>query len=177
MPTREELEAMDREELRAVADEKGLEYSPHVGSSKLISLILAEEDEVDDEGDEEVGTEIVKVEAQAEAPPDPSPPYTLHPWELPANTVAAQAYIAANPGVVDETLEISEERAAAAQNEVELYGHPADPRLAGGSLLEAVDFAAPAERAEIEELEVVGNDGQTWGEKLAAESEQEEANA
>jgi hypothetical protein len=174
MPTREELEAMDREELRAVADEKGLEYSPHVHSSKLISLILDEEDEVDEE---ETGTEIEKAEDQAETPPDPYPPYTLHPWELPANTVAAQAYIAANPGVMDETLEFSDERAAAAQNEVELYGHPADPRLAGGSLLEPVDFNAPVERPEIEELEVVGNDGQTWGEKLAAESEQEEANA
>jgi hypothetical protein len=66
-----------------------------------------------------------------------------NPLELPANTVAAQAYVDAHPDAVDPEVPISEERAAQATEAIQAHqdrvqevmaGVGDDPRLGGGTL-------------------------------------------
>src|SRR6516164_5361791 len=88
--SRAELEAMDREELKALLDERGIEYSPHAHTPTLVDLALGEE-----KGGEVAEATGEEVEAQA-AEEEEAPfyqPQVFSPWELPANTVAAQQYM------------------------------------------------------------------------------------
>jgi hypothetical protein len=188
--TQEELEAMDREDLKALADEKGLEYAPTIHTPTLINLIL----ESEQEGQPEVTAEGAEVEAQAEVEateeveatteevPDYYPPIVYSPWELPANTAAAQNMISTGAVVVDETLVPEDDVLAAANNEIALYGHPEDPRLVGASIvsdqLTQEQLGAPPPR-EIEPFPEVEDSSETFGQRLereaAGESETEEA--
>jgi len=176
--TREELEAMDREELKALLDERGVEYSPHAHTPTLVDLALGESPEAEAQAADEEVEGLVQVEA-----PEFYTPQVFSPWELPANTVAAQQFISQGV-VVDESLVPEDDVLAAANNEIGLYGHPEDPRLTGGSIvnepLTTEQLAAPPPR-EIEMPETV-EEHRTWGEKLEAEAtegeaETEEANA
>jgi hypothetical protein len=140
---------------------------PHRRTAQKAADPPAEEAQV-----EATSAEVEATAGEAEAPPDYYPPQAFSPWELPANTVAAQQYM--NRGlVVDESLVPEDDRLAAANNEIELYGHPDDPRLSGGSLVGFDATALPSREVEIEQAEVLENTGQTWGAKLeAAESEE-----
>jgi len=175
--TREELEAMDRDDLKALLDERGIEYSPHAHTPTLVDLALGDPDAaVEETADEAAADEEVEDLAQVEAP-DFYQPQTYHPYELPANTVAAQAYIDRGL-VVDDTLEMSEERTAAAQNEIELYGHPDDPRLSGGSVMDLDTSTPPSRQVEIEVAEAQWEaPGLTWGQLQEAEAEPESEEA
>jgi len=179
MASREELEAMDREELKALLDEQGVEYSPHAHTPTLVDLALGEgeTDPVDKggqphggghgnggdegDGDGEVGGTTV-------TPEDFYAPQAFSPWELPANTGAAQLYIDRGI-VVDESLVPDEDRLAAANNEIELHGHPDDPRLTGGSLTGFDATALPSREVEIE-IPEVEEESRTWGQKLEADN-------
>ena len=163
---------MDREELKALLDERGIEYSPHAHTPTLVDLALGEEKggEVAEATSEEVETQTAEEEAPFYQP------QVFSPWELPANTVAAQQYMDRGL-VVDETLVPPDDVLAAANNEIELHGHPDDPRLQGGSLVGFNAQALPSREVEIEEPEEVDLSGQTWGQKLAAEAETEEVSA
>ena len=174
--TREELEAMDRDDLKALLDERGIEYSPHAHTPTLVDLALGYPDAAAEEAADE-GEEVEAETVEAVAPEDFYQPQTYHPYELPANTVAAQAYIDRGL-VVDDTLEMSEERTAAAQNEIELYGHPDDPRLSGGSVMDLDTSTPPSRQVEIEVAEAQWEaPGLTWGQLQEAEAEPESEEA
>lgn len=128
----------------------------------------AEEEEVTAEATDEAQAE----EQQAEL----LPVNAISPYELPANTAAAQQYLAMGV-VVDESIELPEEQVAAAQNEIALYGHPNDPRISGGSLvdnpLSPEDLAVvPAREIEMPEVEEKG--WHTWGDMQGGETAEEE---
>jgi hypothetical protein len=186
-PTREDLEAMDREDLKALLDERGVEYSPHAHTSTLVDLAAGDEPQTESEG------QVEAREGELDEPPPPMdayyPPTVFSPWELPARTGAAQQFIAQGV-LVDESLVPEDDRLAAANNEIELYGHPEDPRLTGGSLLEsplsleqlAHPPAVELEEPEPEDMETryltVGQLAEREeGGEVESEAEKEEANA
>lgn len=83
-------------------------------------------------------------DAPDQSPPEPQPedyyPTTVYsPFELPANTAAAQAFIDAHPESVDETIEMDPDRQAAAQYNIQVHVDTMadagvtieDPRLEG----------------------------------------------
>jgi hypothetical protein len=166
--SREDLEDMDREDLKALLDERGLEYSPQAHTPTLVNLLL--EDQESEEGEEvaphthppaddpAVATSqevAVREGEEEEGPPDYYPVRAYSPWELPANTAVAQQYLNTGAVVVDTSLVPDDDVLAAANNEIELYGSAEDPRLSGGG--EADDFAALtpkqlASKAEVEPL-------------------------
>ena len=97
---------------------------------------------------QQAGQEVEVREGDAGTPQAAEPyvdPYkqVYNPLELPANTVAAQAYVDAHPDAVDPEVPISEERAAQAAEAIQLHqdriqdtiaGVGEDPRLGGGTM-------------------------------------------
>lgn len=139
---------------------------------------MAEESDKVEETSTEVAVQnrggVATQDAEAEdLLPNYYPPRMYSPWELPANTAVAQQYI--NSGLlVDESLVPPDDVLAAANSNIELYGHPQDPRLNGGSLLESPvpleDLARPG-KVELEMPEP-RTEFRTWGEKVQEESEE-----
>jgi hypothetical protein len=159
MADREELEAMDREELKALLDERGVEYSPHAHNTTLVDLAL------ESEGVATTG------KPGEEVPPETPPPrgwgllvdpykMVYSPWELPANTAAAQAIAAVV--TVDPDAPISAERQAQATAAIQAHqdnvqevvaGISDDPRLSGVTFEEHATKQAEAAAARVTERE------------------------
>lgn len=101
----ESYEANTVEELREELRARDLPTSGH--KDELVARL--EEDDAAAEGGKAKGSKAAP-EQQAEEAPDYYPPITYSPYELPANTAAAQAFILANPDAVDESIILEPER-------------------------------------------------------------------
>jgi hypothetical protein len=77
-----------------------------------------EEASGDEEGTTETSTALVATKNEEEAPLI-DPPRTYSPYELPANTAAAQAFVDAHPESVDETIVLPEEQQAQAEANIQ----------------------------------------------------------
>jgi len=163
--TREELEAMSRDELKALADEKGLKYSLSAHNSTIINLILESEGEPDMSQEEAAAADAAEesqpVEPDVQITEEPAAvvvdPYkqVFSPWELPANTAAAAAI--ANQVTVDPDAPISDERVTQAKTAIQAHQDGIqeaistvsdDPRLSGST------FGVLEEKASEEEAKV-----------------------
>lgn len=130
-------------ELREELEARELPTSGH--KDELIARL--EEDDADEAAMETPGD--AEVQAQADFSDNPDPwKQKYHPMELPANTVAAQAYADMHPDAVDETMTFSEERTAQASAHIQAYGSTEDPRLTGASLVTVPELAQAEEEEE-----------------------------
>lgn len=149
--TEEDLSAMDRDEVKAIADDLGLEYSPHAHTETLIRNIL---DTQEGEGEEAEAEAEEGVEATAEEEVVVvADPYktTYSPYELPANTAAAEAFRATNPEAVDPEAVLSDERTAQAQDHIATYGADDDPRLEGYTPSQEIEEEEEPAEEDVEE--------------------------
>jgi hypothetical protein len=138
----EELEGYQAntvEELRDELRSRDLPISGH--KDELVARL--EEDDAATATEEEPSQEVAVREDEAKAAeenPDPAK-RVYSPYELPANTAAAQAFIDTHPDAVDETVVLPDEQVAAAQATIQDHVDAMaavgvtveDPRLEGYS--------------------------------------------
>jgi|SRR5215469_1290371 len=182
--TQEELEALSRDDLKALADGMGLEYAPTAHNSTIINLILESEGEPDmaeeqaaaeDAAPEEPAVEITETGTTATEVVDPYK-QVFSPWELPANTAAAAAI--STQVTVDENAPISDERIAQATAAIQEHQDGVqeavsqvsdDPRLSGSTFAEqAAKQAEEAAAREEEKAKAAEEDAQVAAEKEEA---------
>ena len=122
----------------------------HTSGSKVELITRLEEDDAAEEaaetpGDEEgaaASKDLVPTEQESEEPPVYTPVYS--PYELPANTAAAQAFMDAHPEAVDTELQLEPERQELATANIqdhvdqmaEMGIEVEDPRLGGTPAVE-----------------------------------------
>jgi hypothetical protein len=115
----------------------------HTSGNKDELVARLEEDDAAGVGTEEAPAP--EATAGVAAPVDPYAT-VYSPYELPAATEAAQAFVNANPAAVDNSLTLDEQRMTQAQEAIQTYGAEDDPRLSGGDI-------TPQETAVVPELE------------------------
>lgn len=123
MPDAEEqsYEANTVEELRDELRARNLPVSGH--KDELIARL--EEDDAAQEGGEEVEEQEAGEEAEEQAVVEEEIPVNaISPFQLPANTAAAQAILAGGQVVVDDRIQLPDEARVAAQEAIIDYGDP-----------------------------------------------------
>jgi hypothetical protein len=128
----ESYEANTVEELREELRARGL----HTSGNKEELIARLEEDDASAEAEVTTDSTAVdtEVEAQVEEPPVADPWKTVYsPYELPISTVAAQQFADANPGSVDQAIDLGAERTVMAQANIQDH---VDTMAAGGVTVE-----------------------------------------